>query len=696
MIRYLKKAGLLIVLIGILISNVPKVSAKASWGVAFKTIAGGGGGGYEEILETKNVEETEEMKITTSCKYEQSGGVIAFNSHTVNFSAYNEKDEDIMEAGFYIKEENSPKAGMAIGLTIEEERHIYWDIKRVNPRLDIQIQKKEKIYECKYKNNFLLGWAPTKPVEGGSGIVLMPQIQVQSTDCSKTEEVVERQSCPTKQYCTLEQRRETGKVKNTTVYNNQITVENQDYISGYYKDVIDEEFTKCKEEAIARAQRVSSYYTGASYNIELSDSNDINGTDSVKISSKDTYAKYYKYQDGTGKNLFREFLENNGYGVSLGYAADMLEDERTEVTCRDQGCFMKDGSYKIRDENGELIEVEAISIYTYYEKKGTCLNLRTGKVRYLDGKTLKQCDPNTEIKIENTTMPDGSIHWHYFLPLNAKSIDDIIIDMQKPDGESKLDSDTCIQYMKQQYISTNGNSEDVTYDEVIRPINSVNAKFAGDYKCSPKGNKNCDNPSTVTWNDSHSLDYLEVKKNGCILSTKKEINVKQKFYNETTSNKLNGFNFYYKPIDTTAENQVDMVFPNGIKKDLLGNISISTLWEDWYKYKQNPTPETKINELDLSKSYETISYIAENISANKVKNYNNTLTSGKKNVYTSWLNMNLDGTSNFITNEGIVTRISDPTTKIYKLGCGPSNSFEYYDEAKTNKNILYRKECDLE
>ena len=64
----------------------------------------------------------------------------------------------------------------------------------------------------------------------------------------------------------------------------------------------------------------------------------------------------------------------------------------------------------------------------------------------------------------------------------------------------------------------------------------------------------------------------------------------------------------------------------------------------------------------------------------------------KDNPYTSWSNMNLDGTSKYIDNEEIIKRGND--ISVYKLGCGPANSKEYLDEAKKIKNPLFIKGCE--
>lgn len=129
----------------------------------------------------------------------------------------------------------------------------------------------------------------------------------------------------------------------------------------------------------------------------------------------------------------------------------------------------------------------------------------------------------------------------------------------------------------------------------------------------------------------------------CTYETTVTIPIKQRFYNEL-ENGLNfkGFNFYYKPID------INNPFPNGINSTSIWNDSSQTA--------------------DISKSYDKVTYSA-NTSGNETEIRNYT----KNNPYTSWENMNINGTSNFIKNEGIVTS-SGSLNDFYALGCGPKNA----------------------
>ena len=154
----------------------------------------------------------------------------------------------------------------------------------------------------------------------------------------------------------------------------------------------------------------------------------------------------------------------------------------------------------------------------------------------------------------------------------------------------------------------------------------------------------------------------------CIYDATITIPIIQRFYNELEDGKtFKGFNFYYKPID------INEPFPNGLTN--------TSIWYDWNKDK-NKEPE-------ISKSYNKITYYA-NTSGNeeKIRNYNNQKTKDidkKDHPYASWDKMNVNGTSQFIKNEGIVAS-NVGIDSFYNLGCGPKN---------TNvKNIFAQPECD--
>lgn len=716
MIKLLKKAGLSILAIGLLITNIPIVEAKASFGVTIKGLKASGGGSGEWETPEPTIEEKDGYGISASCKYQHSGGVMANRTHWVNFYAYDQEDNEIMEKDFGLTKENSPKAGTSLGLVIEEERHIFWSLERAQVNVQVKIYEYKKKYECKYQTKELSSGTVPKPerfdgyraefqkynpesYSAYSNVSLTPIVA--PVNCDSTM-VYGSDSCPSKVGCEFKGKENKGydKSQKTEVVNINVNLENQDEISGKYKNEILEQFEKCKFAAASYSAEVASWYTGADYDIVLTDSNDINGTNTVKIPATESYAKYYKYTNATsGKNALIDLYENEGLSSET---VKQLEEKgyRFSAECKTMDPNKEDSCLKFKGPDDKPIEMDSVSIYTYYAKQATCMNLKTGKVRYISNGSSDACNPDTELTIENTTT-DGVTHWHYFIPLNAKTTDTIKLEMLKPGGIEGLEPKTCVEYMQQNYISANGNSEDITYEKIIRPKNDINGVFKGDYICYPMGDGDCDEPKDVTWKEESS-DYKEVMANGCILSTQNQFTIKQQFYNEKTTASssetvFNGFNLFYKPIDIKKENQVDIVFTEG--KKYIGN----SLWNDWYDEWKTPT---SISEpLDLSKSFNEITYIASDISAREVRRYN------KDNPYTSWSNMNIDGTSNYIkttatgSRDSVIRRINVTTDDIYKLGCGPANSNEFLlDEngyelldvlGNPITNPLYIKGCEI-
>ena len=268
--------------------------------------------------------------------------------------------------------------------------------------------------------------------------------------------------------------------------------------------------------------------------------------------------------------------------------------------------------------------VNSINTYNYpekyhltkrynYELYGACINVKTAKVRYLTSSSGK-CNED-EIKIENSTSDFYNRHWHIFIPLNTKTTDIFQFAMN---GNTKISSNEC-KIMINDY---NKNNEYLYY---IKPGNNQE-NFTG--------NKN--------------TDLKSVEKYGCYRRTIYNVPITQKFYNEEQSDDktiFKGFAFYYRPIN------INNPFPNGIAND--------SLWKEWESNnKKDP---------DLTKSFSSITYYATNINANSVRTYN------KEHPYTSWSEMNLNGTSNYINSSSIIKRNNVSTKSFYNLGCGPSN-----------------------
>ena len=364
-----------------------------------------------------------------------------------------------------------------------------------------------------------------------------------------------------------------------------------------WKDVSAEYASECGGHAIAQNVRLEPLYDALYKN--SNDIDDINGGTAITIKGQKC---------------------NNGKSI------DQDEDKHNE-----------DGTYSNSNELESYCEI------TYDRNVPVCMNVKTGKVRYLDGGG--ECDKTLEYEV--TKDKDG--YWKYFIPLNANSEDGFLFELIS--SEHKKSKEICEQYID--------NYPD-TYPYMIT-----------------------DNPSDtfIGKNLSKQAAKLAVA-NGCYFKTTVKLPIEQKFYNEVyDGNKFEGFkgfNFYYKPIE------ISNPFPNGL--------SNTSLWYDWN--------ESDVKNPNFTKSYNTTTYIADTSNhANEIRNYKNTKTyttiGEKDNKYTSWYNMNINGLSNFIgtlNNENIVYR-RDGFNKdnIYPLGCGPWNVNQKKEDG-TN-NFFYQPEC---
>lgn len=536
--------------------------------------------------------------ITYTCKYNYR----ISSSKIVTIDGYDIQDNEIMQNSLNISDKNRILAGTSIGLNIYETKTVGWELTKVEVT-ETKV-KKTDIYICTYKTKI----TPLPRPKPGSQfeITLVPmsdtstsKVQTISTTCQETEKTTTSPTtCPSPaNNCILKSGPEPSYYKADGETTKKSTNETK--------------IEECRAIAASTAIAAANGSTYASYEIEMSDSNDINGTNGIKITNEDAN-KTRECENGT---------------CSFSYSAGMTNDSKM--------------------------------IRFYYKKARACINVKTAEVTYKTGDDT--CDQTLEKEISNTTIGSNT-HWHYFIPLNAKSTDTVEINMLKASG-GQLTTEECLYVMQHNPINaSNQNSNATTYVNLIKPI-ANGEEFDGDYKCY-----DCNPKNPEKWNSQQSADYKEVQANGCYLTSKIKIPVNQKFYNEVTTadgkNALKGFNFYYKPID------INEPFPNGVLEN--------SLWNNWNKSTtKNP---------DLSKSFETKTYEVIDINSNEVREYN------ENNPYTSWKNMNLDGTSKYIDdNQKMIKRSED--ISVYKLGCGPANSKEYLDEAKKIKNPLFIKGC---
>ena len=272
----------------------------------------------------------------------------------------------------------------------------------------------------------------------------------------------------------------------------------------------------------------------------------------------------------------------------------------------------------------------------YYEMYGSCINVKTGKVRYLSKDD--KCN-DEEYYIAKDEENEATRHWHVFTPLNTKTPSGYALTLDGKSKGTKQKGNLC-EAIVEKY------KENYKYMRYIIPL-------------------------TGSFTRNVTADKKKVL-NGCYMQTLVSIPTIQKFYGEEINDAgddstLIGFQFYYRQIDITNP------FPNGIAND--------SYWKDWEDNKKDP---------DIEKSYNNVTYQTDGIDLSYIRDYND------KNNYTSWKTMNINGTSPFITSGKIVSRSSTINQQsLYNLGCGPTNMCEYYIDSSGNKkkNPIYQPEC---
>lgn len=282
-----------------------------------------------------------------------------------------------------------------------------------------------------------------------------------------------------------------------------------------------------------------------------------------------------------------------------------------------------------------------------YNLPPACINVKTGIVSYReDGCKENELAVQKKYTQDVSSMEDSEKELYrigqYFIPLNAKSTDTYTYILE---GNRKEPKELCESYID--------NSKDMTL--VRNTIMYVDDK-TGEKKEFSEDVKSKDKAKTLV-------------EDGCYLSTTATFKINQEFYNQTTSNNIEGYGVYFRPID------INNPFPNGLSKN--------SYWTNFYNKETKKIENVKDaigNNIDITKSFNSneLSYKIY-LTNNKIKNikkYNNNKTSSG-GIYTSWKSMDKNGTSQFITTErfDILNRISkNKKYSFYKLGCGPANA----------------------
>ncbi len=269
-----------------------------------------------------------------------------------------------------------------------------------------------------------------------------------------------------------------------------------------------------------------------------------------------------------------------------------------------------------------------------YRVNKVCMNTKTAKVEYRQN----SC-PQGYVEIpDGQTIENGETinYWKYFIPLDAKSNESFQITMSpKSTSAGEVGSEKNIEICNR---IVDGYTDFHLY---IIKANGENFTLG-----RPQTAKNY------------------IKDHGCKIASTIEIPVSQHFYNEVDNNdnkKFHGYKFYYRPID------VNNPFPNNMDID---NRSY------WYEFAEKNTAgevtrdannrvSLNIN-LNSNFSNDNITYKTNGINITAISNANRTYN------YNNWSNMDINGSSNFIENNG--SWLLRNNTQYYKLGCGTSNS----------------------
>ena len=302
--------------------------------------------------------------------------------------------------------------------------------------------------------------------------------------------------------------------------------------------------------------------------------------------------------------------------------------------------------------------------YATYEYivENTCINVKTGDVSY-DNSICKGSNKNIK-KIEDGVTkdqflnakidPDEDVnYWHYFIPLDTHTSysedNDVGFFMRVSTKNSNpIITDNCMIVLQNYPVDTTDDKMP-NYMNFISPIpkDGSNLEFVGDYYGEESSGT------------SRDMKLFSEQGYQCKFSIKVKFNVEQKFYgeyiDENDKNKIKGYGFYYRPINPNEP------FPNSIASDSiwLGLYEDNTIT---VKDKEGKT----ISTMDLTNSFDKVTYTTKNISFNELKK---TINNG--NAYTNWKNMNLDGTSPISKK---LRTGNDNLYQIYKLGCGPYNT----------------------
>ena len=309
------------------------------------------------------------------------------------------------------------------------------------------------------------------------------------------------------------------------------------------------------------------------------------------------------------------------------------------------------------DCNSSTVSKTVTMTYTY-NLTPSWMDPLTGKVKYESNcgetgenagynKCITEEEKSTYIKVPEMYINRNGKNiriGQYFVPLNAKSTD-----------------------LLKYYLYPRMSRAPISEAMCLTLINKYSTKTStGEYWADFLGFKDSGESMYPLIQTAEGARKQVQKDHGCRMGLYVSFKIQQEFYNELNSN-LNGYEFYYRPIDYSEP------FPNGMTK--------YGYWYGVYNKKSNSTKvidaNGKIdsnNSVDLDDSFSRVSYRTNNTYNEKtIRNYNKASSNPKDNrAYNSWLEMNTDGTSKFISGNYGISR--NGCQSFYSLGCGPANS----------------------
>lgn len=542
-------------------------------------------GGNETPGATKTTE-------TWQCRYKYN--VSSTNNVTINGYDINE-NKNIINKSLKISNDDKITAGTSIGLEIYERKTVSYKVGDISVKYTKKVSTYTKTGGGYYKNRIFhcvlkKCWGRQKEYN---------TYEYNETKCNS---VKSRQNCKKGegygyQYSDwVPATYEWKQTSNDTYYITSKNYNNQNNTN-------QKKYDDCEKQAIRAAVKEANSRFGATYKLEIPNSND---------TSKSNTEKVIKGAEPAGK--ITKFELNT----------ELENDAKT-----------------------------ATKTAKYIYSTIPCMNVITSEVNYVD--TREECNNNNTNKkiIENGKAVENGVthtYWHYFVPLNAKSNDEINVSLVK-NAEKSLKSSQC-QYVVEQHPA----DSDTPYYDLIQPLDKDGEKKSNIIFTKMSIKKYINDCKNQNKNCRSAQDYNKFKKSEwtCYLTSTIKIPITQQFYKEKETTKNNkttitftGFKFYYRSVN------INDPFPNGIK-------NTTSAWYEWYKKYKNNDKKLSPN---IEQSYKTVSYQALSINTSSVRKYN------ENKIYSNWNGMTKDGKSSFITNEGIVTRKT--TGKIFKIGGGP-------------------------